>query len=140
MTKTSLLSVAVLALCAAPSFAQQQSSWVPPSDPALVARAKAIHERVMTMDTHIDINANQFEIGDTLNYAHDRREGQVDITRMERGGLDGVWLAVYVGQGTLDSAGFARANAEAVRKFAAIHRLVDLPPGVELRERSADHS
>ncbi len=125
MTKTTLNLVLALALCAAPSLAQQQSSWVPPSDPALVARAKGIHDRVMTMDTHIDINANQFRVGDTLNYAHDRKTGQVDITRMERGGLDAVWLAVYVGQGPLDSAGYAAAKTEALAKFAAIHRLVD---------------
>src|SRR5690606_39628425 len=51
---------------------------------------------------------------------------QVDLTMMEAGGLGAAFLVVYVGQSPqLDSAGFARAYAQAMEKFAAIHRLTD---------------
>ncbi len=94
-------------------------------DEAMIARARGIHERVLTIDTHVDINPANFR-SDTVNYATKLPRTQVDITKMEEGGLDGAFLVVYVGQTPeLDSAAFARANAQAVEKFAAIHRLAE---------------
>jgi membrane dipeptidase len=66
---------------------------------------------------------------------------QVDLVKMERGGLDAAFLIVYVGQSTdLTEAGFARANAQALEKFAAIHRLVDsiAPARAGLARTAAD--
>jgi hypothetical protein len=40
-------------------------------DAAMIATARGIHERVLTIDTHVDINPANFR-GDTLNY-HTRR-------------------------------------------------------------------
>jgi membrane dipeptidase len=94
-------------------------------DAAMIARARGIHERVMTIDTHVDINPANFR-GDTLNYASKLPRTQVDIAKMEEGGLDGAFLIVYVGQTPeLDSTAFAKANAAALEKFAAIHRLAE---------------
>ena len=59
-------------------------------DPALVARARAIHERAISIDTHIDINPNNFT-AEGPNYA-DRLESQVNLPKMEEGGLDAVFL------------------------------------------------
>jgi membrane dipeptidase len=96
---------------------------LPTPDAAMIARARGIHERVMTIDTHVDINPGNFR-GDTLNYASRLPRTQVDLTKMEEGGLDAAFLIVYVGQTPeLDSAAFAKANAQALEKFAAIHRL-----------------
>ncbi len=94
-------------------------------DDAMIARARGIHDRVLTIDTHVDINPANFR-GDTLNYASRLPRTQVDLTKMEEGGLDAAFLIVYVGQTPeLDSAAFARANAQAVEKFAAVHRLAE---------------
>ncbi len=94
-------------------------------DEAMIAQARGIHERVLTIDTHVDINPANFR-SDTVNYATRLPRTQVDITKMEEGGLDGAFLVVYVGQTPeLDSAAFARANAQALEKFAAIHRLAE---------------
>lgn len=92
----------------------------------LDARARAIHARVLTLDTHVDINPRNFQLGQA-NYADDLPgRQQVDLVKMERGGLDAAFLIVYVGQSPeLTPEGFARANAQAMEKFAAIHRLVD---------------
>ena len=98
----------------------------PADDEALTATARAIHRRVMTLDTHVDINPANFK-ADTLNYAQKLARTQVDLVKMEEGGLDAVFLIVYVGQSPkLDSAGFARANAQAIEKFQAIHRLTEV--------------
>ncbi len=87
------------------------------------ARARAIHQRVMTLDTHVDINPANF----TSEYNYTTRlPTQVDLVKMEAGGLDAVFLIVYVGQAQeLNPDGFARAHAAAMEKFAAIHRLTD---------------
>jgi membrane dipeptidase len=89
----------------------------------LVAKARAIHDRVMTLDTHVDINPADFTR--ERNYTQPL-PGQVDLPRMESGGLDAAFLIVYVGQTPdLTEAGFAKAHASAMEKFAAIHRLTD---------------
>ena len=42
---------------------------------------------------------------------------------MQEGGLDVSWLIVYTGQGALDEEGYQKAEANAMDKFEAIHRL-----------------
>ena len=68
-----------------------------------MTKARAIHQRVMTLDTHVDINPNQFNPNDTANFAKGVPGRQVDLPKMEAGGYDAVFLAVYQGQGPLDS-------------------------------------
>ena len=109
-------------------------------DAALVARARAIHDRVMTLDTHVDISPAAFR-RDTLNYVTGIARNQVDIPKMEAGGLDAAFLIVYVGQArTIDSATMAAAYASAIEKFEAIHRLTDslAPTRVGLARSAAD--
>jgi membrane dipeptidase len=92
---------------------------------ALVARARAIHDRVMTLDTHVDISPSAFA-REGPNYVTGVARNQVDLPKMEAGGLDAAFLIVYVGQSPqLDATGFARAYSQAMEKFAAIHRLTD---------------
>ena len=60
---------------------------------------------------------------------------------MEEGGLASAFLVVYVGQApTLDEASFARANAQAIEKFDAIHRLTEklAPNRAEIAYTAAD--
>jgi len=114
-----VLPMLLLAACA------RSTSFAQGPDAAMLARARAIHERVLTIDTHVDINPANFR-ADTLNYAARLPRTQVDLTKMEEGGLDAAFLIVYVGQTPeLDSAAFARANAQALEKFKAIHRLAE---------------
>jgi membrane dipeptidase len=90
-----------------------------PPDP-LVSRARAIHDRVIALDTHVDINIANFTAG--RNYTH-RLETQVDLPKMVEGGLDAAFFVVYVGQGPHTADGYADAYEQAVAKFEAIHRL-----------------
>lgn len=122
----------LLSLIALPLAAQD--------DAALESRARAIHERVLTLDTHVDINPANFQLGQA-NYAERLPRTQVDLVKMEAGGLDAAFLIVYVGQSAnLTPEGFARAREQAMEKFAAIHRLVDsIAPGkAELARTAAD--
>jgi membrane dipeptidase len=112
-------------------------SDAPESEEALVARARAVHERVITLDTHNDINPANFTAD--KNYTMDLPT-QVNLPKMEAGGTDVSWMIVYVGQGELTPEGFAEAHAEALDKFAAIHRLTEeiAPRRIELALTSDD--
>lgn len=92
----------------------------PQADAELTERARDIHERVITLDTHADINPGNFTA--ERNYTMDLPT-QVNLPKMEAGGLDVAWFIVYVGQGDLTPEGYAEAYDQAIAKFDAIHRL-----------------
>lgn len=122
------LTMVTLAAAIVASTAHAQSRPVTASDSAFDAKVAGIHARVMTLDTHVDISPANFR-ADTANYATRLPKTQVDLAKMKQGGLDAVFLAVYVGQPAngagQDAAGYARAHGQAMDKFAAIHRLVE---------------
>lgn len=120
-----LSPLAVGALLAGGLLANAPLAAQPLPDAAAEARARAIHERVLTLDTHVDINPSLFT-AQAPNYAERLPRTQVDVAKMEAGGLDAAFLIVYVGQSpALNDSGYARAHAAAMEKFAAIHRLTD---------------
>jgi membrane dipeptidase len=89
---------------------------------ALVARARAIHDRVITLDTHNDIDPAHFT--PACNYTM-RLTTQVNLPKMKEGGLDVSFMIAYVGQGPLTPAGYQRAYQETLAKFDAVHRLTE---------------
>jgi membrane dipeptidase len=91
-------------------------------DAALVARARAIHERVLTLDTHNDIEPEHFT--PSCNYTMPLTT-QVNLPKMRQGGLDVSFMIVYVGQGPLTPQGYEDAYRQAVAKFDAVHRLTE---------------
>jgi microsomal dipeptidase-like Zn-dependent dipeptidase len=86
----------------------------------LLSKAIAIHKRVMTLDTHVDINISNFT--DSINYTQ-KLKNQVNLPNMEEGGLDVAYFIVYTGQGELTEKGYAKAYQNAMSKFDAIHKL-----------------
>lgn len=101
------------------------------ADGALVKKARAIHDRVIALDTHDDIAPANFTA--EKNYTQ-RLDTQVNLPKMIEGGLDASFFIVYVGQGELTPAGYDKAYAEAIEKFDAIHRLTKTiaPEKIEL--------
>ncbi len=87
----------------------------------------AIHERILTLDTHLDTPVLFERQGWDFSARHDWASdlSHVDLPRMADGGLDGGFFVVYTAQGGIDSAGDAAALAHARRRLAAIHRVVD---------------
>ena len=106
-------------------------------DDALTQKARGIHERVMTLDTHNDISPNNFTA--ECNYTQDLGN-QVNLPKMIKGGLDASFFIVYVGQGPLTAEGYADAYRQAIEKFDAIHRLTEqiAPDKIGLALTSAD--
>jgi membrane dipeptidase len=113
------------------------TAGVTAQEDAVTARARGIHERVMTLDTHADINAANFTA--ECNYTQDLGN-QVNLPKMVKGGLDAAFFIVYVGQGDLTSDGYANAYRQAIEKFDAIHRLTKeiAPDKIGLALTSAD--
>jgi membrane dipeptidase len=103
-----------LAVAIAPTAARQDD---------LPARARAIHERVLTLDTHVDINPSLFTAD--CNYTM-RLAGKVDIPQLIDGGLDVVFLIVdAVPPPPLTPAGLETAYQSNLTYFAAIHGLTE---------------
>lgn len=88
----------------------------------LMNRARAIHQKVMTIDTHVDIPLNFA----TSEFIPATAEAQVNLLNMREGGLDAAFFIVYVGQTERTEEGYALAKADAAAKFSAIHRMGDL--------------
>ena len=86
----------------------------------VLEKAKAIHNRVLVLDTHVDINVSNF----TADKNYTKNLGnQVNLPNMEAGGLDVAWFIVYTGQGELTPEGYDKAYENAISKFDAIERL-----------------
>ena len=92
------------------------------AEAALTARATAIHERVLTLDTHIDIPLNFATRAVDPGVSGDF---QVDLPKMRAGGLDAGFFIVYVGQTARTPENEAQAGADAMTKFEAIHRMAE---------------
>jgi membrane dipeptidase len=117
------LSIIALAGCSrtpgssSPSPAQAGAS----TDAALVARARAIHARVLTIDTHKDIPDNFA----TPEADPKTMNSQVNLDKMKAGGYGMAFFAVFVGQGARTDSGDAIAKQRAMTKFTAIHRMAE---------------
>lgn len=109
----------------------------PKKTETLEEKAKKIHEKVITIDTHDDINIKNFT--DSINYTQNL-DTQINLPKMEAGGLDVAWLIVYTGQDSLNTEGYAKASENAISKFDAIHRLCEeyAPDRIELALTSDD--
>jgi membrane dipeptidase len=106
-------------------------------DDALVKKARAIHDRVIALDTHDDIDVGNFT--PERNYTQDLGN-QVNLPKMIAGGLDASFFIVYVGQGPLTPEGYDNAYKQAIAKFDAIHLLTEkiAPAKIELALTAAD--
>ena len=107
------------------------------AEAALTARATAIHERVLTLDTHIDI---PFNFATRAVDPGVDGDFQVDLPKMRAGGLDAGFFIVYVGQTARTPENEAQAGADAMTKFEAIHRMAEelYPDEIEIAYTAAD--
>src|SRR5687767_3542550 len=85
----SILGIAALSVLAACTATTSRTA----ADPT-TARARAIHDRVLTIDTHDDI---PFNFATPEVHPGVRGARQVDIPKMVEGGLDVAFFVVYVG-------------------------------------------
>lgn len=89
--------------------------------------AAAVHERLFTIDTHIDtptasLMREGWDFGARHDYATDR--SQCDLPRMREGGVDALVFAVYVGQLARTPEGLRAAHERALQCFERTHTVL----------------
>jgi len=118
-----MLTLPLVALLLASPIAAQRSSQQPERIPA---RDRTAHERMIVIDTHLDIpsrfDSGRWDFGQRHVYAEDG--SQVDLPRMREGGLDGGFFVIYTAQGPLTEEGYRDARDRALVRAAAIHRVI----------------
>ena len=96
------------------------------TDSEVSGQDRLLHERLIVLDTHLDIPARwddgRWDFGERHRYEWDL--SQVDLPRMEEGGLDGGFFVIYTPQGELTAAGYQAARNMALVRAAAIHRVI----------------
>lgn len=98
------------------------------------AAADAIHQRVLVLDSHVDVlqpgsNPRSFDT-DGKSYA--------DLEKLRAGGVDALVYAVAVSTGPRTAEGYAGARAEADAKLAEIRKIAADHPGDVAIALSAD--
>ena len=76
----------------------------------------------LTIDSHVDIPSDymrdpRYDVGTDSAL-------QVDLGKMQQGGLDAAFFVIYVGQGPLTTEGYAHAVEQAERKYSAIELML----------------
>jgi membrane dipeptidase len=115
LTRRSMLATGA-ALAAVPVFAA----------PAADREARALHQTLICLDTHLDTPANFARPGWDImqRHSYETSLSQVDYPRMVEGGLDGGFFAIYTPQGPLTLEGMFAARDAALLRAAAIREMV----------------
>jgi len=113
--KQTLCALAVAALCS-PAFA--------------TADTAKLHDSLVVMDTHLDTPALLVQPGFDIMHSHTFTDdfSQVDVPRMNSGGLDGGFWVIYTPQGPVTEAGFKSSRDTALLRVMAIHKMVAANP------------
>jgi membrane dipeptidase len=90
------------------------------SDEARNKVADVIHDRVLTVDSHVDTPLYMKFTGFDPGIRHDEPGSQVDFPRMKEGGLDAAFFAVFAVQEKLNPEGYEKARQTARETFAVI--------------------
>lgn len=97
------------------------------------AKARAIHDKVLTVDTHCDTSSRLLDKNWDIGVRHEpgkRSSGMIDLPRMVEGGLDAEFFAVFVGQGERTEEGHAKAKDIALKELEAIHLMCQKYPAL----------
>lgn len=90
-------------------------------------KAARIHSKVLTLDSHTDTPLKFMNDVFDISEKHDPRHdgSKYDIPRMEEGGLDAAFFAVFIGQGIRDSASWKEAFTRSDAIFDAVQQTLE---------------
>ncbi len=117
-----MLTLPIMAILLASPVAAQRN----PQPQRATGRERAAHDRMIVLDTHLDV-ADRFDDGrwdfaQRHIYAEDG--SQVDLPRMREGGMDGGFFVIYTAQGPLTAEGYRDARDRALVRVAGIRRVI----------------
>ena len=125
--RLTLTSMAVLAFSACGSPAEDASvPSAPAPDSAETQPAPdSLHQSFTVFDSHLDIPAMfhtaDYDFGERGSFEEDGT--QVDLPRMNEGGLDGGFWVIYTSQGPLNDKAYQAARKHALQRQLAIREL-----------------
>lgn len=104
----------------------QTGAKKPEAPPAVSKADKGLHNGFLTLDTHLDTPTHFARPGWNITDRHEVEHdfSQVDLPRMNEGGLDGGFFVVYTGQGDLTAAGYEYARNYALRRAIEIREML----------------
>jgi membrane dipeptidase len=89
------------------------------TEDAIAQRARKLHVSSIVLDTHIDVTPKLQR--PNWDFTEEHTEGHIDLPRMRKGGLDGLFFSIYMA-GTVTG---PRAVNDAIERIAAVHRLAE---------------
>lgn len=93
---------------------------------SIAEQARKVHFSSIVLDTHIDVTP---KLQTTWKFSDEHKEGHIDLPRMKKGGLNGLFFSIYMA-GTVTG---PKAVNDAVERIAAVHKLAeDMPDQVAL--------
>ena len=93
-----------------------------------------IHDRMLTIDTHVDIPLDYMKIVDPST----ETDLQVDFAKMRDGGLDAAFFIVYTPQTEITEADYMRGRQIAEVRYRAIRAMLETYPDDIALARTAD--
>ena len=116
-----MMGAALVALLPTAAMAQR---------PAVPKQTYQLHQKLLTLDSHLDTPASLDLPGWSIDEEHDVLHDftQVDLPRMKKGGLDGGFWAIYTSQGPLTVEGFRKARDFAILRGLSIRNMVAADP------------
>jgi membrane dipeptidase len=132
---TLMMAVGVAACAGRPGPAAVASApaMLRPQVAAVPDEAEALHRSAIVIDTHNDVT--QRLVTEQVNLASRLLDGHTDIPRLREGGLDAVFLSVFVPPMLYPG---EQAYAQSIREFCAIDGLVATNASTVILARTAD--
>jgi membrane dipeptidase len=91
----------------------------------LLEKVIELHEDMVTIDTHNDTPMEFLRFGfDFSGEKNTARGSRVDLLRMEKGGLDAAFFAVFISQGECTPDKYEKVNKRALEILDAVHKQV----------------
>lgn len=112
-------------ICLGAFLALAACATAPMSEERLVEKARGIHDRVFTIDSHVDLPQGfpngAFDPGN-------RTPAKFDLVKAKEGGQDGVFWIVYSAQTQITDENEKAAQTKALADFAAIRSIAEKYP------------
>jgi membrane dipeptidase len=109
-------------------------------DRSLEAKAKDIHNRILSVDTHCDTPGAMTRASWDIGERHEPGKpgsGLIDLPRMKEGRLDALFFGVFTGQGELTPQGYAKVKDRAVQMLDAIDAMCRKYPNLIVKATTA---
>ncbi|NES78029.1 MULTISPECIES: dipeptidase [unclassified Okeania] len=135
LSKNQVLSLSIILLSFTVNGCTISNKKLPPSPEVTQEQQQKaltpeeIHEKVLTIDSHIDWPYRQFLDPDFQpNIRHlpgKLGSGQWDIVRMQEGGLDAVFMSIFTPQKERDRQGHEQAKAKAIKMIEITKKMAE---------------